>query len=87
MKKKCFDWEQSFAFIWNSADNDGLWGGDDATVAEEFNVSEDEAHDILGELCTRGHVEKLYPGRYAIVRWREPDDPAEQELRWWEIHG
>jgi len=66
---------------------DGLWGGNDATLAEEFNVSEDEAHDILGDLCARSYVEKLYPGKYAVVRWRERDNPADQELRWRELHG
>ena len=86
MKKKCFDWENLFAFIWNHADHDGLWGDDDATLAEEFNVSEDEAHAMLTDLCDRGLIERVCEGKYAVVRWPERDDPAEQELRWWEIH-
>jgi hypothetical protein len=84
MKKRHFDWEYVFAFIWRNADEDGLWDGNAETLVEEFNVSENEAHDILVELCARGHVEKLYPGKYAVVRWREPDDPG-QELQWWEF--
>jgi predicted transcriptional regulator of viral defense system len=66
-----------FAHILNNADRDGLWTGNASTVAAEFNVSEDEAYDALGELCDRGHVEKLVPGTYAISEWPERDEPAD----------
>jgi hypothetical protein len=82
MRRKCFCEEQVFGFIWDSADADGLWDGDASTVAAEFGVSEDEAHDVLGELCDGHHVEKLVPGKYAIVKWRERDDPSGEEVGW-----
>jgi hypothetical protein len=88
MKKKCFDWEQSFAFIWNSADNDGIWCGNGKTLAAKFGVKEDEAHDVLSNLCSRGLIEELLPGTYAILRWPEKDDRStESDLRWWQMHG
>jgi hypothetical protein len=58
----------------NRADNDGIWNGNAATLAAEFRVAEDEAHDTLGELCDRRLIERLVPGTYAIVRWREGGD-------------
>ena len=85
MRKKHFSFEQVFEYIWQHCDSEGLWGGDDDSLVEEFNVSEDEAHTMLGDLSDRGLIEKLYPGKYAIVRWREPDDPGEH-LQWWEIY-
>ncbi|HYW38484.1 MAG TPA: hypothetical protein VE957_10250 [Terriglobales bacterium] len=84
MRKKYFDWESVFARIWNAADSDGIWNGNAETLAREFGVPEDEAHDVLGELCGRGLIERLFQGKYAVVRWRERDDPCE-ELHWWEI--
>ena len=45
MRKKYFDRKYVYEFIWNSADGDGIWAGDDATLAEKFHVSEDEAHE------------------------------------------
>jgi predicted transcriptional regulator of viral defense system len=50
-----------------------------STVAAEFNVSEDECHATLSELCDRGFIEKLVPGKFAIVNWPERDDPGEEE--------
>ena len=80
MKKNCFCEEKVFAHIWDNADRDGLWTGDASTVAAAFNVSEDESGAALGELCDRGHVEKLVPGTYAITKWRERDDPGGEEV-------
>jgi len=85
MKKKTFDWESVFAHIWNGADRDGLWSGDEGTLAAEFGVSPDEAYSALSELCDRGLLEKVYKGTYAITKWHEPDDPGAGELRWEEI--
>jgi hypothetical protein len=82
MKKNCFCEEKVFAHIWDNADRDGLWTGDASTVAAAFNVSEDESHEMLGQLCDGHHVEKLVPGKYAIVKWRERDDPSGEEVGW-----
>ena len=77
MRRKYFDWEYVFEFIWKNCDYDGLWSGDDATVAGKFGVTEDEAHEVLGDLCDRGVIEHVYPGTYAITEWREQDEPAD----------
>jgi hypothetical protein len=42
-----------------------------ATVAGKVGVTEDEAHEVLGELCD---------GTYAISKWRERDARDEEEL-------
>ena len=81
MRKKYCDQESVFAHIWNHADAGGLWDGDASTVAAEFGVSEDEAHDMLSELCDGHHVEKVVPGKHAIVKWTEPDEEDEPEAR------
>jgi hypothetical protein len=79
MRKKYCDQETVFAHIWENADNDGFWAGDASTVAAAFNVSEDEASDTLSELCDRSLIERLVPRKYAIMRWRERDEPGEGE--------
>ncbi len=80
-KKKYCDHETVFEHIWNNVDREGLWDGDTATIAEAFGATEDEAHEALGELCDRGLIEKLIPGKFAIVRWREKDDdPGEEDV-------
>jgi predicted transcriptional regulator of viral defense system len=79
MRMKYFGFEQAFEHIWNNADPSGIWVGDDATVAGEFGVTEDEAHEVLGDLCDRGLIEKLVPGKYAIVNWPERDEPDEED--------
>ena len=86
MRKKHFSFEQVFEHIWQHCNSEGLWNGNDATLADEFNASEDEAHTMLGDLCSRGLMEKLLPGTYAIVRWRERDEPCEKDLDWWQMH-
>jgi hypothetical protein len=78
-KKKYCDQETVFQHIWNTADRDGLWDGDAATIAAAFAVTEDAAYDTLNELFDRGLIEKLIPGKFAIVNWRERDDPGEEE--------
>ena len=42
-RKRYFDWEQAFHFIWRGADQDGIWHGDAIELAAEFDVSEDTA--------------------------------------------
>jgi hypothetical protein len=77
---KYFGFEQAFEHIWNNADPSGIWVGDDATVAGEFGVTEDEAHEMLSDLADRRLIEKLFPGTYAITEWREQDASGEEEL-------
>jgi len=77
MRKKHFDGKAVFAFIWSNCDQNGLWDGSATTLAEWFHVSEDEAQCVLGDLADRGLIEMLYPGRWAIVKWRERDDAGE----------
>jgi hypothetical protein len=80
MKQQYCDQESVFEHIWKHADRDGLWDGSATTLAEEFRVSEDEAHCALGDLADRGLIENVYPGTYAITKWRERDDAGEEEL-------
>jgi hypothetical protein len=79
MRKKYFDWEYVFEFVWKNADRDGMWDGNASTVAAEFGVSEPEAHSALDDLADRGLIEKLSQGNHAIVKWRERDDPGKEE--------
>jgi len=62
--------------IGDCADPDGLWDGSAASAAADFRVSEDEAHAILSDLCDRHLIEKIFPGRYAIVKWRERNESS-----------
>jgi hypothetical protein len=80
MRTRYFGWEYVFEFVWKNADRDGVRDGNASTVAVEFGVTEDEAHEALGEICDTGHIEEVYPGTYAISKWRERDDRDEEEL-------
>jgi predicted transcriptional regulator of viral defense system len=82
MRKNYFREEDVFRSIWDAADRDGIWIGDASTVAAEFGVSEDEAHETLSDLADRGLIEKLFPGKFAIVNWPERDDEREKESSW-----
>jgi hypothetical protein len=79
MRSKYFGEDQAFEFVWKNCDADGLWNGNAETLARKFNVSADEAYETLGALCDRGLIEKLVPGKYAVVKWHEGDDPGEEE--------
>jgi hypothetical protein len=81
MRKKYFDWEYVFEFVGRNADRDGLWTGDAATIAAKFGVTENEAHDVLREICDGGHIEQVYPGTYAITEWRERDESGEEAFK------
>ena len=72
--KKYFDWEQAFQFIWQNADQDGIWHGDAESLGAEFEVSEDDAHSVLSELCDRRIIQRVYKQTYVIANWRERDD-------------
>lgn len=78
-KKKHCDQESVFAHLWNNADADGLWDGDASTVAAAFNVSEDDAQDMLGELCDHHFIERVGTATYIIARWRESDEASDEE--------
>jgi hypothetical protein len=73
-RKKYFDEERAFEFIWQNADRDGIWHGDAIELAAEFDVSEDTADSVLSDLCDGRKIEKLYTGKYIIVSWRDRDD-------------
>jgi hypothetical protein len=78
-RKKCFDWEQAFRLIWENADHDGIWRGDAANLAKEFDALEDDAESILDELRERQLIEKLDARTYFLSKWREKDDPRYYE--------
>ena len=73
-RKKYFDEERAFEFIWRNADRDGIWHGDAVELAADCDVSEDAVEAVLDELRTRRLIEKLYTGKYIIVNWREKDE-------------
>jgi DNA-binding FadR family transcriptional regulator len=74
-RKKYFDWEQAFHFIWENADRDGIWHGDAANLASTFEVSEETAREVLDELRGRRLIEMLYTGSFYVSNWREKDNP------------
>ena len=73
-RKKYFDWEQAFRFIFQNANREGMWLGDAASLAVEFDVSEDAAKSVLDELRARRLIEKVYAATFFISKWREKDD-------------
>jgi len=79
-KRKYCDQESVFEHIWKHADRDGLWSGDDTTLAVTFNVSADAAYSVLSDLCDSHHLQKLDSAKYIIVRWRERDDAGDEEV-------
>jgi len=70
-RKKYFDREEAFRFIWENADREGIWRGDAASLASEFEVSEETAGSVLDELRSRRLIEKLYTGSFYLSNWRE----------------
>ena len=80
MRKRDFREEDVFGFIWDAADEDGLWNGNDETLARKFNVSTDAAYAVLSGLCDGHHLQRLESAKYIIVRWRERDDVGEEEV-------
>lgn len=75
-RKKYFDEERAFEFIWQNADHAGIWHGDAATLVVEFDVSEDAVEAVLDEIRTRRLIEKLYTGVFFVCNWQERDDPG-----------
>lgn len=80
MRRKYFSDEYVFEFIWQHCDNDGIWSGNDETLAAKFNVTKDTAYDALSELCDRDLIQRVGTATYIITRWRERDEPVEEEL-------
>jgi hypothetical protein len=72
--KRHFCEEYVFGFIWEHADRDGIWDGDDATIAAEFSVLEDEAYDTLSDLTDRDRIQRIGTVRYIVTRWREREE-------------
>jgi len=70
-RKKYFNWEEAFRFIWENADRDGIWHGDPASLAEEFDAIEDEAESVMDELRGRRLIERVDAGTYFLSKWRE----------------
>jgi hypothetical protein len=79
MRRKYFGEEYVFEHICQHCDRDGLWDGDAASVAAEFHVSEDQADETLSDLADRELIEKLVPGKYAIVNWPEQNEGTDAE--------
>jgi hypothetical protein len=76
MRKKYFDREYLWDFIWNHADHDGMWNGNAELVAAEFHLTEAEARLTLAELCDSRLIERIDISKFAIVDWME-DEPGE----------
>jgi hypothetical protein len=79
MKKRYLDEEGVFRFVWEHADNNGIWNGNAVTIAAKFDASEDEAYTLLGELTDRNRLQRVGGETYIITRWRERDDDASEE--------
>jgi len=73
-RKKYFDWERAFHFISQNAGLDGIWQGNAANLAKEFDALEDDAESILDELHERRLIERLDARTYLLSKWREKDD-------------
>ncbi len=78
-RRKYCDWDQAFHFIFENADRDGIWLGDAASLAAEFDVSPDTADAVLDELCDRHLTQRLYTRTYCVSKWRERDEFEERE--------
>jgi hypothetical protein len=72
-RKKYLDWERAFQFIWQNAGRDGIWRGDAASLAKEFDALEDDTESVLDELRERRLIEKLDARTYFLSKWRERD--------------
>jgi hypothetical protein len=78
MRKKYFDRDYLWDFIWNHADRDGIWCGDEASLSAEFGVTEAEADSTLSELCDSRLIERLGPSRFIVADWPEEDDVGDE---------
>jgi hypothetical protein len=78
MKKKHFCEQEVFGFIWDEANEDGMWEGDDSAIAAEFNTTDDEAYSVLSELTERNRLQRVGSDTYIIMGWPERDEPGEE---------
>ena len=74
--KKYFGEEYAFEFIWRNANPDGIWHGDAASLATEFDATEDGAYAVLSALCDGRKIERLDLRTYIVVNWPEKDDAS-----------
>jgi hypothetical protein len=81
MRKRYFREEDVLRFIWEAADEDGMWEGDDQTLAAAFGVTENEVYASLGDLCDRNRLQRIGDATYIITAWRERDDAEEDESK------
>ncbi len=79
MRRRYFREEDVFGFVRNTADPDGIWNGNDQTLAAAFNVSADAAYAVLSDLCDRNRLQRVGDATYIITTWRERDDAGEEE--------
>jgi hypothetical protein len=79
-RKTYFDEERAFEFIWQNPDRDGIWHGDAASLREEFEISEDDAEEVLDQLRARRLIEKLHTGVFFICNWRQKKLLDEEKL-------
>jgi len=75
-RRKYFGLEQAFEYICQHVDWDGIWHGDAASLAQEFDALEDDAESVLNELRDRRLIEKLDARTYFLSKWREKDQPG-----------
>ena len=73
-RKRYLNWEEAFHFIWQNAGRDGIWQGNAASLAKEFDDLEDEAESVLDELRERRLIEKRDARTYFLSKWRERED-------------
>jgi hypothetical protein len=78
-RKRYLNWEEAFHFIWQNMDGDGIWRGDAASLAEEFDALENDAEWVLDELRERRLIEKLDARTYFLSKWREREDTRRYE--------
>jgi hypothetical protein len=77
--KKHFGEEDVFGFVWDCADADGILTGNAESLAAEFNVTGDEVHATLSELCDRNLIQRVENSTYIITKWRERDEASDEE--------
>jgi hypothetical protein len=81
MRKRYFREEDVFGFVWDAADADGMWEGNDQTLAAAFGVTENEAYISLSDLCDRNRLQRIGDATYIITEWRDRDDAEEESER------
>ena len=73
-RKKYFDWEQAFHFIWQNADQTESGTAMLPLWQRNLTCLKMLGREVLDHLRARRLIEKLYTGKYIIVSWRDRDD-------------